>query len=66
MSQVMISAKDKSSYSELCIDEYQKLIPNVKSFDTSLTHPYSTPAKIHRPKPSTTPTNTVKCHFLGD
>jgi len=33
MSQVMISAKDKSSYSELCIDEYQKLIPNVKSFD---------------------------------
>ena len=66
MSQVMISAKDKSSYSELCIDEYQKLIPNVKSFDTSLTHPYFSPAKIPTPTPSTTPTITVKCSFLGD
>ncbi len=30
-----------------------------------LTHPYSTPAKIPCPEPSTTPTNTVKYYFLG-
>ncbi len=31
-----------------------------------ITHPYSAPAKIPRPEPSTTQTNTVKYHFLGD
>jgi len=31
-----------------------------------ITHPYSTPAKITSPEPSTTPTNTVKCSFLGN
>ena len=37
-----------------------------KSFNASLAHPYSAPAKNPPPKPSTTPTNTVKYHFLGD
>jgi len=66
MNQVMISVKDKSSYSELCIIKYKKLIPIVNYFDTSVTHPYSSPNKIPNPTPSTTPTNTVKYHFLGD
>ncbi len=30
-----------------------------------LTHPYSTPSKIPRLTPSTTPTNTVKYSFSG-
>ena len=39
---------------------------DIESFDTSVAHPYSAPAKIACPEPSTTPTNTVKYHFLGD
>ncbi len=34
-------------------------------FDALLTHPYSTPNKIPRPTPSTTPTITVKYPILG-
>ena len=65
MNQVMISVKDKSSYSELCIIKYKKLIPIVNYFDASVTHPYSTQAKKPTPTPSTTPTITVKYRLLG-
>jgi hypothetical protein len=44
-------------------DVILKRYPDSKYF---VAHPYSTPAKIHRPKPSTMPTNTVKYPLLGD
>ena len=59
MNQVMISVKDKSSYSELCIIKYKKLIPIVNYFDTSVTHPYSTQAKIHTPTLNLTSKNNL-------
>jgi hypothetical protein len=35
-------------------------------FDSSATHPYSTPPNFEGTKPATTPTNTVKYPILGD
>ena len=47
---------------------YLKVQYHPKSPDSGcfLTHPYSTTSKIPRPTHSTTPTITVKYHFLGD
>ena len=40
--------------------------PMLSTIVDFLAHPYSAPTKIPRPTPSITPTNTVKCSFLGD
>jgi hypothetical protein len=45
---------------------YHYLYNKAYKNEPCVTHPYFSQAKIPRPEPSTTPTITVKYHFLGD